>query len=373
MPNYVMTTGTRHAPRKSAAVHLLLCIADHYEPRLGRAKPAVARERVKTWVREYPRLFGDFRDHDGRPPRHTFFFPIDEYDAEQLDALGELCREGYGEVEIHLHHHRDTATGLRQRLMGFKNHFAERHGLLARDRRTGQLVYGFVHGNWALDNSHPDGHWCGVNNELDVLRETGCYADFTLPSAPSPTQTRKINSIYYAFDDPDRPKSHDWGMDVGTIPPQDGGLLMIQGPLVLNWADRKWGIVPRIENGCLQASQPPRIDRLDSWLRARVQVPLRPDWFFVKLHTHGAKDANQRILLGEPMVLFHQELARRARENPNFHYHYVTAREMYNLVKAAESGWGGSVAEARDLAIVWPEAGQEQSLLNAAKASAEAP
>ena len=71
---------------------------------------------------------------------------------------------------------------------------AERHGLLSRDRYTGEVGYGFIHGNWALDNSRPDGRMCGVDNELDVLRETGCYADFTLPSAPSPTQTRKINS-----------------------------------------------------------------------------------------------------------------------------------------------------------------------------------
>lgn len=352
MPRYVATAHKRRLPRREEPVHVLLCIADHYEPQWGRAKPTTGLARVQKWVREYPRLFEEFRDADDRPPRHTFFFPIDEYQAEQLDALSELCRGGYGEVEIHLHHHRDTAAGLRDRLLGFKTHFAERHGLLSHDRRSGQTAYGFVHGNWALDNSRPDGDWCGVNNEIDVLRETGCYADFTLPSAPSPTQTRKINSIYYAVDDPSRPKSHDSGIDVGQGQGPKNGLMLIQGPLVLNWRNRKWGLVPRVENGCLQASQPPSIARLDSWLRARVQIPSRPDWFFVKLHTHGATEANQRIVLGEPMVEFHRALARRAAENPRFHYHYVTAREMYNLVKAAESGWKGSIAEARDFALV---------------------
>ena len=73
-----------------------------------------------------------------------------------------------------------------------------------------------------------------MNNEIEILRETGCYADFTLPSAPSPTQTRKINSIYYAVDDPHRPKSHDWGIDVGSrTRAVRRGLMMIQGPLVL--------------------------------------------------------------------------------------------------------------------------------------------
>ena len=93
--------------------------------------------------------------------------------------------------------------------------------------------------------------------------------------------------------------------------------------------------------------------RLSNWLKARVQVPTRPDWFFVKLYTHGANEANMPILLGEPMVRFHEELARRAAEEPQFHYHYVTAREMYNLVRAAEAGWTGSVAEALDYQLIF--------------------
>src|SRR5205823_13408090 len=67
--------------------------------------------------------------------------------------------------------------------------------------------------------------------------------------------------------------------------------------------------------GCIQAGQAPTGDRLRRWLRARVQVPGRPDWFFVKLHTHGAKEANQRVLLGESMTAFHESLAQRAAED----------------------------------------------------------
>ena len=151
--------------------------------------------------------------------------------------------------------------------MAYKELLARRHGLLPKDKGSGEIVYGFIHGNWALDNARPDGRYCGVNNELDILRETGCYADFTLPSAPDPSQTRTINSIYYAVDDPNRPRSHDWGIDVGTGPAPRDALMIIQGPLVLNWRRRKWGILPRIENGCLQDNQPPARDRLDAWLR----------------------------------------------------------------------------------------------------------
>jgi hypothetical protein len=334
-------------------VHLLLCVADHFEPNLYDAAPSLASARVAKWIDQYPRLFGSFRDSDGRPPQHTFFYPLEAYQAAHLDALAKLCRAGYGEVEVHLHHDHDTAEALRERLMAYKQLIRQRHGLLSRNRQTGEIGYAFIHGNWALDNSRPDGRWCGVNNELDVLRETGCYVDMTLPSAPSPTQTRKINSIYYATDDPLAPKSHDRGSDVGRGPVPPNSLMLIQGPLLLDWDRRKWGVLPRIENACLQASQPPSLARLKRWLKARVQVPSRPDWFFVKLHTHGANEANQGVLLGEPMLAFHRLLAQLAADDPHFHYHYVTAREMYNLAKAAEAGWKGSVRSARDFAMVW--------------------
>jgi hypothetical protein len=351
------TAKRRRAMRDDLATHretqLLLCVADHYEPQWGRVGREQAGLRVRRWVDDYPRILGSFRDSDGRPPRHSFFFPIDEYDEQHVDAVADLCRAGYGEMEIHLHHDHDTSEGLRERLLKFRELFADRHGMLSRHRRTGELAYGFIHGNWALDNSRPDGRWCGVNNELDVLRETGCYADFTLPSFPSRTQTRKINSIYYAKDDPLRPKSHNWGADVGTGGPTDDRLMLVQGPLLLDWGRRKWGVVPRVENGNLQHNQPPSMARLELWLRAGIRVPARPDWAFVKLHTHGAPERNADVLLGPAMVAFHEGLARRAREDPRFHYHYVTAREMYNLARAAEAGWDGGVHEARDFELSW--------------------
>ena len=306
-----------------------------------------------TGSKDYPRNLGDFGDSDGRAPRHSFFYPLEEYEAEFLDALAELCRQGFGEVEVHLHHDNDTADNLRRALLDYKHLLAEQHGLLARHRTTGEITYGFIHGNWALCNSRPDGCWCGVNNELDILRETGCYADMTMPSAPHPTQTRAMNRIYYASDRPGKPRSHEWGQAVGFGSQPAQALMLIQGPLLLDWRRRKWGLAPRLENGCLQQSQPPSVDRLWSWLRAGVQVPTRPDWYFVKLHAHGAMEYDRGTLLGEPMRRFHQALAEHAARSPHFHYHYVTAREMYNLAKAAEAGWQGSVAGALDYELLW--------------------
>jgi hypothetical protein len=344
LPTYLRQ---RHAaPPRERDVHVLLCIADHYEPKAYEADLATGRRRVAAWIEQYPRQFSRFRDSDGRPPRYTFFYPAEEYEREYLDALAGLCRAGYGEVEIHLHHDNDTAAGLREQLIAFRDLLVRDHGLLAHHKDTGAVAYGFIHGNWALCNSRPDGRWCGVDNEIDVLLETGCYADFTYPSAPSATQPPIINSIYHARNLPGRRRSHEVPAPAGT-----DALLMVQGPLVIDWSRRKFGVIPGIENGCLQVSQPPDIRRLPNWLRAGVQVPQRPDWYFVKLHAHGAPEAAHESLLGAPMVRFHEDLACQARENPHFHYHYVTAREMYNLIKAAEDGYLGRVAEALDYNI----------------------
>jgi hypothetical protein len=353
---YLLSTHRRRAPRPGQPIVVLLAICDHYEPKRNNAPIEIARKRVRQWLEEYPRLFRRFRDSDGLPPQHTFFFPAEEYDPELLDMIAQLCwhKDGnrYGEVEIHLHHENDTAENLRRTLLEFKQTLAKRHGCLSRDKETGEIAYGFIHGNWALDNSRADGRMCGVNKELDVLRETGCYADFTLPSAPSETQTRKINSIYWAVDDPNQPKSHNAGFDLGKNKRPERSLLMIQGPLLLDWKKRKFGIIPKIENSCIQKSQPPDKNRLDLWLRACVNIPTQPNWYFVKLHTHGVFEPNQDVLLGEPMIRFHETLQERANRDPLFRFHYVTAREMANLALAAAQGTDSPVQVGRSFRYI---------------------
>jgi hypothetical protein len=58
-------------------------------------------------------------------------------------------------------------------------------------------------------------------------------------------------------------------------------------------------------------------------------------------------------LLGEPIRRFHEGLQSLADANPLFYFHYVTAREMYNLARAAEAGWTGNVNDARDYELHW--------------------
>ncbi len=319
--------------RSARPEHVYLCICDHFEPYWKGAGRTTARNRIQRWIREYPRIADKHRDSLGNVLKYSFFYPEEEYRAEDMSALADLCHAGYGEVEIHLHHDNDTADNLRRTLLDYKSRLHEKHGLLSIDRNTGEISYGFIHGNWALDNSRPDGRWCGVNNEISILQETGCYADFTMPSAPSPTQTRKVNSIYWAVDDPMRPKSHDWGMDA-SAGVENEGLLMVQGPLGLNWRRRKFGLLPRIENSGLTASNPMGSDRVRIWLAKGVHVQGAEEHVFVKLYTHGAQEDTMRMLFedkGLERLFFHISLAT---WEQGAKLHFTSAREMANIIAA---------------------------------------
>ncbi|WP_300617501.1 hypothetical protein [Dokdonella sp.] len=334
--------------------HLMFCFVDHYEPAWGKPGLEVERARVARWRRDYPTLCEGHRDADGRPPVHSFFFPEEEYREEHLDALVELCRLGLGEIEIHLHHDRDTEANLRATLRRFTRLLADRHDALPRDAAGGQPRWAFIHGNWALDNSHPTGFGCGVNNELIVLREEGCYADFTFPAAPDPCQPRTVNRIYYATDDPQRPKSHDRGERVRVGGAAVGDLMIVQGALGLRWNSRKFGLIPRIENSDIRAVSPPTPDRIDAWVRTGIHVEGRPEWIFVKIHTHGTQESDLDTLLGAPMDAAFSHLESHYNDGTRWKLHYVSAREAYNIVKAAEAGREGDPGTYRDYAIPRP-------------------
>lgn len=329
-------------------IHVMIAVCDHFEP-LHHSDKAGALERIGEWGNRFPKLIQPFKDDDGVSPRHSFFFPIEQYDRELLEPLADLCKQTGSEVEIHLHHDNDTEAGLIEAIEQGKKDLT-RHGLLSRDK-NGEIVFGFIHGDWALDNSHPEGRHCGIDRELGVLKRTGCYADFTMPSAPSPTQTKTINSIYYS-EDSAQPKSHDRGkrMEVGVtqdLRTSENHLMLIQGPLGLNWKNRKWGVMPRVENGDLTGANPPTGMRLDLWQDLGIHVKGRPEWLFVKLHTHGGIPPNYNVLLGDKMGEYYQAIQQMAGTG-RVKFHYVTAREMANIAHAAEQGENGNPGEYRD-------------------------
>jgi hypothetical protein len=354
IPNYVRQLISRPAPR--SIVHLVFALADHFEPAIipdggsSRAPYDVQERRLEEWCREYPRIFEKFRDHDGHPFRHTYFYPAEQYDPGLVERLASHSEDGWGEIEVHLHHgipHPDTAENTRQQLVNFRDALAFQHGCLSYLDDPGSPRYAFVHGNFALANSNA-GRGCGVDCEMQVLADTGCYADLTLPAAPfHPAQTSKINSLYECGQPLSGRAPHTSGRDLETGRSPRVFPLIIQGPLMLDFFPSQSSRWIRVENGALTGANPPTLSRLELWKRARIGVRGRPDWLFIKLHCHGMDPTQKMAVMGEPMQWFLSSLIRGADDRQE-RIHFVTAREMVNMVLAASDGREGNPGEYRD-------------------------
>lgn len=345
----------RNAQQHDAPAHIIFVIANHFEPSWSEdgisLSLAEQMRKVEDWS-ERARRFGRLVvDSDGTPFRHTYFFPGEEYHPSLVTPLAELQAEGYGEVEVHLHHgveRPDNALNLRRALEDFRDALVAEHRCLAREDGAGPPRYAFVHGNWALANS-AGGKFCGVDSEMQILAETGCYVDLTLPSAPDQSQVPHINAIYQCGRPLAERSPHRTGrnLKVGdSAPPQP---VLLTGPLTLDWSRPLYGLpVPRIDNGALTANYPPDMRRLDRWRQAHIAIEGRPEWIFIKLHCHGFLAGDDAMLLGEPMHRFLDEVMEQSVRSKMFRVHFATAREAFNIVMAAVDGHHGDPAAYRD-------------------------
>ncbi len=307
-----------------------VAIADHYEPRWRRADLKTAQSRVALWRAAWPEIAKRCKsDSSGNTPRYTFFFPEEEYHPSLMEPLAEMVREGIADVEVHLHHDGEGRQNFVDRISRFCKTLHNDHGLLR--KRDGKLTFGFIHGNWALDNSRPDGRLCGLKDEIRLLRDLGCYADFTMPSGDSPTQARLVNTIYYCNGDPDRPKSYDYGVPVTPGGGEDGDLLMISGPLGMRWRDR-W--LPRLETGELRPGNVATPYRVRRWVELAPRIGAN---CFLKLFTHGAQDRNSSALLKDVLESAFNMLVEEA-ERRGCAVHFVSAWQMYLAIEALGQG-----------------------------------
>jgi hypothetical protein len=308
-----------------------VAITDHYEPLGMDASIKTALARVAQWRENWPRIADDApRDAAGQRPQYSFFYPQEEYRRDLLDDISEIVRLGVGDVEVHLHHDNEQRDAFIRKVSEYCRRLADDHGLL--HQKNGRTVFGFIHGNWALDNSRPDGKWCGLNGEIALLRDLGCYADFTMPSAPSSTQGRVLNQIYWCTNNPDnRPRSFDHGIEATVGGGKRGDLLMITGPFGLRFAGR---LLPRLETGEIAGYDMPAPSRVRQWFDL---APTIGNDLFIKLYTHGAPDRNREPLLngglGNLFRWLHEEANRRSIE-----IHWATAWQMYQAADALIHG-----------------------------------
>ena len=129
------------------------------------------------------------------------------------------------------------------------------------------------------------------------------------------------------------------GVDVeaGKKPPHDG-FMIIQGPLALNWGNRKWGIFPRIENGEIAGYgySLPTPEIIDLWVRQHIHVKGEPNHIFIKVYTHGANELNDCVLLDQPMEKLFNYLESKYNDGRKYILHYVTAYEMFLKINEIE-------------------------------------
>ncbi|MFZ3339635.1 MAG: hypothetical protein WA213_02050 [Terriglobales bacterium] len=349
---------TRQALRSpvSGPVHLILALADHFEPAFDPTsgykrvpRPEQVR-REEAWFREYPKAIENLRDHDGRALVHTYFYPAEQYDEELVEMLAEHCHAGWGETEIHLHHgmhEPDTAENTRRQLTEFRDQLAFRHRCLSTEDGSPDPRYAFVHGNFALANS-AGGLFCGVDSEMQILAETGCYADLTMPAALwHPAQTAKVNSVYECELPLDQVAPQRKGRDLAVGRAPKTWPLIVQGPLLTDFAGSFRSLKPVVENGAITGFTPMSLRRLAFWKKARVHVAGRPDWLFIKLHCHSMDPTYREAVIGGAFLAFLDQLVNDAAGRKET-LHFVTAREMVNILLAACDGRDGSPGEYRD-------------------------
>lgn len=350
LPHYLLhhrPFATRRIP-KGTPVDVLVLIVDHFEPiralkHPGDQEAGVAAKAVQSWCAEYERIASGFRDHDGRPPQYSWFYAADFEDFGALQHLSASAFRGFGEVEFHLHHAFDNEETFIAKLRAGLDWF-NRAGAMWTAEAQPRQRFAYIAGDWSLDNGTFDDSKSGCNTEIGALRRAGCYADFTFPAFGILAQPRKTNAIYYAADCP-QPKSYDWGTDVAVGRTPSGDLMLFQGPLVIDWRRGMF------DCGSLENDSPPSPDRLAPWLQANVHVQGRPEWVFIKAFTHGIQ--NQKTVLGPGMAAMLGAMLERW-NRPPFRLHFITAREAYNIVKAAEAGLSGNPNDYRDYDIPRP-------------------
>jgi hypothetical protein len=330
-------TSGRHEPY-TGPKHVVFVMADHFEP--GRGESGV--QKTRNWLARFQPIADRHFDSRGNRFRYNWFYPYDHKNEAVLPLLNDLVCQGYGEIELHWHlpseaNSENFATMLDEAIAWY-----QRYGALISGGEQARTAFAFIAGNWRLDGSEPNRHT--VTNQLQTLFDKGCYADFTFSTIGTVCQPRKINSIYYVYDTPG-PKSYDDGMDARVDSPVNDALMIFEGPLSINL------LTGAFEYGAVESDPRPNPQRVAKWIDADIHVRGRPEWIFVKVYTHGCQ--SEQTLLGgdlDRMLTWLESECRRRGHS----LHYMTAREAYNVAKAAEDGRQGDPEVYRDYRVPKP-------------------
>jgi len=338
LPDYLRAAVAAPAPAIQGPTHIFFLFVDHFEPDWS-------VERTEQWAARYRVLARRHLDSSGRPAQHTWFFPGDQLDPAILEILRKMTAEGLGEVEFHYHHDGDTAKTL---AMSWQYVIPEMQKFGFLKTVDGRTAFAFVHGNSSLDDSD---EYCGVREELKLLHEFGCFADFTFPALFSSAQPPEVNKIYAARDDPG-PKSYRIPWPLLDLKNGAADLMIFEGPLSIapSWNLRR--LFFDVDDANIHPAMPAGPARVHRWVNARVHVAERPDWIFVKVFGHTvSSQEDMDEALGPHFDSALTELERHYNDGEQYILHYVTAREAYNLAMAAATGATGDPSKYYDSEI----------------------
>jgi len=323
---------------------IMFLFVDHFEL-------AGKEDRLNAWMNEYPKLVNKFKDWDGVKPQHTWFSALDLIDEHELSQIKKLVDNGLGEVELHWHHSHKSSEE-------FINDFNEgmavfhKYGFMLPYRKGEHSCFSFIHGNWSLNNARGE-KFCGIENEIKILKDLGCYGDYTFPALFTDSQPKYVNQISYTNENV-LGNGYFTAREAEVGKPQkDSEFMIMQGPLAINYKDWRHKWHPTIEDGDINKNHTQGSkSRIDCWIRQNIHVKNNPNWVFVKVFCHGAQD--YKSLTSEAMLDMYKYLESKYNDGEKYRLHYVTARESYNIIKAAEEGKEGNPNEYRDYLIPHP-------------------
>jgi len=321
--------------------HLMFVVADHYEPGFIEEEAVIENEK---WLADYAKAVEGKQDSYGNRFVYNWFYPFDQRNDRVLKRLQQEVKQGSGEIEFHWHKPCLTAAEYQVQLTEAVAWFKEFGAFQGAERGDDNATrFSFIAGNWDLDNGRGTG--CGINDEISQLIKAGGYMDMTYSTLGSPAQPKDmINQIYYVKDTPEA-RSYKQGhrIKVGEVTPETP-FLMFQGPLSFHWD-------LTFEYGALESYALPSLKRIKRWIDSHIHVENKPQWSFVKLYSHGIQSPDiVKHHLGPMLDALKTETAAR-----NIKLHYVSAREAYNIVRAAEAGMEGDPELYRDFIYGAPQ------------------